>query len=176
MRGKTGKDNWYDWPSELSCFPLHSWGSPVVAGRLGIMGSGGSSQARIFHGKPPHQTGNCFGFVFLLQLFRQGLCFVSQLHSRLWVDSLLRFHWLRICSSFKFSLQLEVWTCWTVLMAWLWQFPWKMTLLFCKLPQADQVEIATCRDLRLSQAVNIWELWLLSSAQNMCAQTTTFAQ
>ena len=90
-----------DWPSELSCFPVFQRGSRV-AGRLGIMGSGGSSQARIFHGKPSHQTGNCFVFIFLLQLLRRGLCFVSQSHSRLWVDSFLRFHWLKSC----FNLQI----------------------------------------------------------------------
>ena len=97
-----------DWPSEISeisCFPVHSCSR--VAGRLGIMGSGGSSQARIFHGKPSHQTGNCFGFVFLLQVLRRGLCFISQLHSRLWVDSLLRFHWLRTC--FKLQIFTSAW-------------------------------------------------------------------
>ena len=106
MRGKTGKDNCVDdWPSEISCFPVHSCSR--VAGRLGIMGSGGSSQARIFHGKPSHQTGNCFGFIFLLQVLRRGLCFISQLHSRLWVDSLLRFHWLRTC--FKLQIFTSAW-------------------------------------------------------------------
>ena len=39
----------------------------------------------------------------------------------------------------------------------------KMTLLFCKLTQADQVETARCWDLRLSKSVNIWELWLQGS-------------
>ena len=72
----------------------------------------------------------------------------------------------RAVSIFKFSLQPEVSTCWTLLMAWLWEFPWEdaiTTWLFCKLPQADQVETARCRDLRLSKSVNIWELWLQGS-------------
>ena len=82
---------------EVSCFPVNSWGSRV-AGRLGIMGSGGSSQARFLHGKPSHQTGNCFGFILPVQVLRQRLCSVSQLH----VDSFLRFHWLK--SSFKLQI------------------------------------------------------------------------
>ena len=60
----------------------------------------------------------------------------------------------RAVSIFKFSLQLEVSACWTLLMAWLWQFPWNMTWLFCKLLQVDQAETARCRDLRLSKP---WE-------------------
>ena len=124
-----------DGPSEVSCFPVHSWGSRV-AGRLGIMGSGGSSQARFLHGKPSHQTGNCFGFILPVQV------------------SFVFTGWGAV-SSFKFSLQPEVSTCWTLLMAWLWEFPWEddmMTWLFCKLPQVNQVETAKCRDLRLSKS------------------------
>ena len=61
----------------------------------------------------------------------------------------------RAVSSFKLSLQPEVSTCWTLLMAWLWEFPWEddmMIWLFCKLPQVDQAETARCRDLRLSKS------------------------
>ena len=63
----------------------------------------------------------------------------------------------RAVSIFKFSLQPEVSTCWTLLMAWLWEFAWEvaiMTWLFCKLPQVDQAETAKCRELRLSKS---WE-------------------
>jgi len=100
------------------------------------MGSGGSSQARFLHGKPSHQTGNCFGFILPVQV------------------SFVFTGWGAV-SSFKFSLQPEVSTCWTLLMAWLWEFPWEddmMTWLFCKLPQVNQVETAKCRDLRLSKS------------------------
>jgi len=87
---------------------------------------------------------------------------VSQLHSRLWVDSFLRFHWFQ-ASKFHFSLRFRH----VELCSWrdFGSFLEKMTLtlLFCKLPQADQVETARCWDLRLSKSVNIWELWLQGS-------------
>ena len=140
---------------------FHIWGSPVVTGRLGIMGSGGSSQARFMVN--PNSAGFAIGFTCYFFL-RLCLCFVCLPVTQSSLGRLLPS--FSLVSSFKISLQPEVSTCWTLLMAWLWEFPWEdaiTTWLFCKLPQADQVETARCRDLRLSKSVNIWELWLQGS-------------
>ena len=172
---------------------FHSWGSPVVTGRLGIMGSGGSSQARFMVN--PNSAGFAIGFTCYFFL-RLCLCFVCPPSYTVVSGSTPSF----VFTGFKLQNFTSAWgfdmlnfAHGVTLAVSLRRWHWHCCSANCR--RRTKWKQPRCWDLRLSKSVNIWELWVARFVAcgmtcltllaprfdclrlKTCApQTTTFAQ